>query len=73
MNKRNKSGLDKDIKKMKKPSNNSYESVMDELYYSHLLELLFDHGSGNARFKENQKNGKTKKPINKITKKRSLK
>lgn len=53
---------------MKKLPKGSYESVMDELYYSHLLELLFDHGSGYVRLKENQKNGKIKKPINKTTK-----
>jgi hypothetical protein len=68
MNKRNKSILDKGKKILKKTPNNSYESVMDELYYSHLMELLFDHGSGNAQFKENQKKRKIKRTINKITK-----
>lgn len=64
MKNRNKSSLAKGTKNIKKLSNNSYETVMDELYYSHLLELLFDHGSGNIEFTENQKKKNNKKPIN---------
>lgn len=64
MKNRNKSSLAKGTKNINKLSNNSYETVMDELYYSHLLELLFDHGSGNIEFTGNQKIKNNKKPTN---------
>lgn len=65
MKNRSKNKLGTETKSKKNSINNSYETVMDELYYSHLLELLFDQGSGNTEFRENRKNGKINKSINK--------
>lgn len=50
--------------KMEKSSDNSAGYLMEELYYSHLLNLLFDHGSESAELRINRKirtNKKTKK------------
>lgn len=73
MKKQNKSRLRKETNNLKNPHINIYESVVNEWYYSHLLELLFDHGSGKIEFTEDQKNKKSKEQINKIKTKRSRK
>jgi len=72
----NKSGKGEDTK----DGGGSFETVMDELYYSHLLELLFDHGSGSPELqqiqkteKRNMKKNKIKKPINKFIKSKGAK
>ncbi len=74
MKKRNSNKLGTETKNIKDPADNSYFSVMEELYYSHLLEILFDHGTGNKGFVKDQIKRGIKKSINKnIKTKRSSK
>lgn len=62
----NKNKFDTKGKNKNKHVLNSHESVLNELYYSHLLELLFDQGSGGS--KKAQKKQNITKLVNKITK-----
>ena len=73
MKNRSKNQLSKETKNVKKSENGSYASVIDDLYYSHLLELLFDQGSGKDLQGLSQISNKNKKQINNIKTKRSIK
>ena len=73
MKNRSKNQLSKEAKNLIRSENGSYASVIDDLYYSHLLELLFDQGSGKDLQGPNQISIKNKKQINNIKTKRSIK
>ena len=73
MKNRSKNQLSKETKNLKRSENGSYASVIDDLYYSHLLELLFDQGSGKDLQGLSQISNKNKKQINNIKTKRSIK
>ena len=66
MKNKTKRNVKSEEKNMKNPETVNVKSVMDEFYYSHLLELLFDHDGINGENISNIKNGNNKnKSINK--------
>ena len=66
MKNRSKNQLSKETKNLKRSENGSYASVIDDLYYSHLLELLFFFLIGKDLQGPNQISIKNKKQINNI-------
>ena len=73
MKSKTRSILKSEVKKMKNPEQGKLKSVMDEFYYSHLLELLFDHECMNGESNIKIKNGNNKKRSTNKKQKRSIK
>lgn len=62
-----------EAKNMKNHETVNLKSVMDEFYYSHLLELLFDHEGMNGESNSKIKNGNNKNKSTNKNNKRSIK